>query len=161
MKAAVIFDTKYGNTEKIARSIETGLKATGIQTVCVNVKDTVAHSLEQYDLICVGGPTQYQTASKTMRDFLQSLKGTNISGKLAFAFDTKRDSLFAGSAAGFIEGRLRALGLKIVKPRLSAIIINPGPEKKREEFESKDEWKEWRHKNERLQEGEEKRFEQV
>ncbi len=161
MNAVVIFDTRYGNTERIAKSLETGLEGAGIQTTCINIKDTAVHSLEQYDLICVGGPTQHQTASKTMQDFLQTLRAMNLAGKLAFAFDTKRDSFFAGSAAGFIEERLRKLGLKIVEPRLSAIIVNPEPERKEREFESKDESKEWRHMNERLQEGEEKRFEEI
>jgi len=51
MRASVVFDTRYGNTEKIARSLETGLKEAGIQTVCVNAKDVAIDSLKQDDLI--------------------------------------------------------------------------------------------------------------
>jgi flavodoxin len=161
MKACVIYDTRYGNTEKIARSIENGLKGTGIETSCVNVRDVEPSSLKQYDLICVGGPTQHQTASETMQDFLRSLEKAKLSGKLGFAFDTRRDSFLAGSSAKFIEDRLQKFGLKMAGERVSAIIIDPEPEEKRRESESKDEWKERRHGRERLQDGEEKRFEQV
>ena len=57
MRACVIFDTRYGNTEKIAKALEAGLEESGIQTTCDSVKDLAISSLELYDLICVGGPT--------------------------------------------------------------------------------------------------------
>ena len=58
--------------------------------------------------------------------------------------------------------KLMKLGSKIVSPRLSAIITSPeSGTRKKSEFESKDDWKEWRHKNERLLDGEEKRFEEI
>jgi len=51
MKAVVVFDTRYGKTERIARSLETGLKKAGIETLCVNARDVDLNSLKQYDLI--------------------------------------------------------------------------------------------------------------
>jgi flavodoxin len=114
MWACVIFDTRYGNTEKVARALEAGLAESGIQTNCMGVKDLTIGSLNQYDLICVGGPTQYRTASKSMQEFLDALAGTNLSGKMAFAFDTRRESFLAGSAAKYIEGKLRHQGLRII-----------------------------------------------
>jgi flavodoxin len=161
MKACVIFDTRYGNTEKIARALEAGLGEAGIQTVCVNVKDVDISSLNQYDLICVGGPTHYRTASETMVGFLKSLRRTDLAGRAAFAFDTRRGSPLAGSAARYIEEALTKQGMKIASQRASATMVNPEPERRKEEFENKDQWKEWKHKSERLQEGEERRFEQI
>ena len=161
MRACVVFDTVYGNTEKIARALESGLIEAGIQTVCMNVKDVATDALNQYDLLCVGGPTQYRTASKVMQDFVGSLANVDLAGKPAFAFDTRRDSFLAGSAARYIEEGLRRRGMKIISPRMSAIIVSPEPEKEKQDFESKDEWKEWRHKGEGLREGEGKKFEQV
>jgi flavodoxin len=161
MRACVIFDTRYGNTEKVARALVSGLRESGIETNCVGVKDLSIGSLDQYDLICVGGPTQYRTASEGMQEFLASMTRANLSGKRAFAFDTRRESFFAGSAAKYIEGRLRRQGLIMVYQSESAIIVSYGPERKKEEFRDKEEWKEWRHKNEGLCEGEEKRFEKL
>ena len=145
MRACVIFDTRYGNTEKIARSFETGLKEAGIQTVCVNARDAAVDSLKQYDLICVGAPTEAFTAYKPMKEFLGKLKTIDLSGKCGFAFDTKLDSRFSGSAAKFIEKELSNKGLQIIAPHESASVFGV----KKEEGGAK------------LKEGEEKRFEQI
>ena len=159
--ACVIFDTRYGNTEKVARSLESGLKEAGVRTALTNVKEVVIDDLRQYDLICVGGPTHYRTASEVMQTFLVSLKSVDLSGKMAFAFDTRRDSFLSGSAAKYIEAALLKQGMKVISPRLSASIIGPEAEAGKQDFENKDDRKEWRHKNERLSEGEEERFEKA
>jgi len=145
MRACVIFDTRYGNTERIAKSFETGLKEAGVQTVCVNEKDVAIDSLNQYDLICVGAPTEWLTASKPMKEFLRKLKRTDLSGKYGFVFDTRLGAPLSGSAAKFIEKELKNLGLQIIAPRESAIVFGV----KKEEGGA------------RLKEGEEKRFEQI
>jgi flavodoxin len=147
MRACVVFDTRYGNTEKIAKSFETGLREAGIQSDCLNVKDVAVDSLRQYDLICVGAPTEGFAASKPMKEFLRKLKGIDISGKHGFAFDTKLDWRFSGSAAKFIEKELNNLGLKVIAPRESAIVFTL---KERGAITGA-----------RLKEGEEKRFEQI
>ena len=123
MKACVIFDTRYGNTEKIARSFEAGLRKVGIQTVCVNEKDVTIDSLRENDLICVGAPTEWMSASRPMKEFLDRLKGTDLSGKYGFAFDTRLDYPLSGSAAKLIEKELKRLGLQIIAPRESATAI--------------------------------------
>jgi len=147
MRACVIFDTRYGNTERIARSFETGLKEAGIETVCVNAKDVAVDSLKQYDLICIGAPTEGFIASKPMKEFLRKLKSIDLSEKYGFAFDTKLDSRLSGSAAKFIEKELSNLGLQIITPRESAIVFAL---KERGAIAGA-----------RLKEGEEKRFERV
>jgi len=143
----VIFDTRYGNTERIARSFEAGLKEAGIETVCVNAKYVAVDSLKQYELICIGAPTEGFSASKPMKEFLRKLKSIDLSGKYGFAFDTKLDSRFSGSAAKFIEKELSNLGLQIITPRESAIVFAL---KERGAITGA-----------RFKEGEEKRFEQV
>jgi flavodoxin len=122
IKAAVIFGTRYGNTEKIARSLETGLKGSGFDTVCVDERNAAIDSLEQYDLICFGAPTEGFSAPKSMKEFLERVKTNGLSRKYGFAFDTKLDWRVSGSAAKFIEKELTELGLQIVAPRESAIV---------------------------------------
>jgi flavorubredoxin len=124
-RAIVIFDTRYGNTERIARSFEAGLKLAGIvTTTCVNAKEVVnLESLNEYDLIAIGAPTEKITASETIKDFLSKLEGMDFSGKVGFAFDTKLPYPFTGSAAKFIERKLKNLGLEIVFERASAVVV--------------------------------------
>jgi len=143
MRACVIFDTRYGNTEKIVKSFETGLG----QAVCVNAGDVAIDSLKQYDLICIGAPTEAFTASKPMKGFLRKLKSIDLSGRYGFAFDTKLDSRFSGSAAKPIEKELNNLHIELIAPRESAIVFTL---KERGAITGA-----------RLKEGEEKRFEQI
>ena len=147
MRACVIYDTRYGNTEKIARSFEMGLQQSGLQTVCVNVRDIAIDSLNQYDLICVGAPTEAFSASKPMKEFLGKLKSVDLSRKHGFAFDTKLDWRLSGSAAKFIEKELNNLGLEVIAPHESAIVVTL---KERGATSGAT-----------LKEGEEKRFEQI
>jgi flavodoxin len=144
MKAIIIFDTRYGNTEKIAKFIEKGLKESGSETICINVKDTNVDLLKQYDLICLGAPTEWHTVSKPMREFLNRLHRDKLSGKYGFAFDTRFNQPLSGSAAKSIEKNLKSLGLQIIAPHESAIV-----------FATKG------VSNAMLSEGEEAKFEQI
>lgn len=122
-RAIVIYDSRYGNTEKIARSLERGLKASGVETLCSRDSQVFTDLLKEYDLIAVGGPTEFVSASRPMKDFLDKLKKANLGGKHGFAFDTKLDSRISGSAAGYIEKHLKHCGLEIIYPRASAIVL--------------------------------------
>ena len=90
------------------RNLEIGLKeASGIQdVVCINARDVVAviDSLKEYDIICIGAPTEGFSAPKPIKEFLARLRGVNLACKYGFAFDTKVSSRLSGSAAKFIEG---------------------------------------------------------
>jgi flavodoxin len=149
MKAIIIYHTRYGNTERIAKSLEIGLKkASDIEDVlCSNVRDIVLsatdNSLKEYDITCIGAPTEGFSAPKPIKEFLGKLKKrVNLTGKYGFAYDTKVDSKLSGSAAKFIEKELKNQGLQIIAPRESAIVfaLNTGA---------------------KLKEGEDKRFEQI
>ena len=119
----MIFDTRYGNTEKIAKSFEAGLQRAGVETACINAWSvTVDGSLAQYDLICIGAPTEWHTASKPMKAFLRNLKGIDLSGRYGFAFDTRFAAPLSGSAAKLIEKELKDRGVLIIASRESAIV---------------------------------------
>ena len=123
-RALVVYDSLYGNTEKVARALAKGLEDAGVEVVVVKVDAVKFDELGGVDLLCVGSPTQAWNASKPMKEFLERLKSVEgLSGKKAFAFDTKMSkSWLAGSAGGKIEGKLKGLGLTIVKPHASAVV---------------------------------------
>ncbi len=143
-RAIVIFDSRYGNTERIARSLESGLKQAGIDATCSNTREITPESLNEYDLIAIGAPTEKITASKSIKEFLEKLSTTSLSGKLGFAFDTKLPFPLSGSAAKYIEKKLEHIGLQMILPHSSAIVAS--------QKESTGGVK--------LKEGEDKRFEQ-
>jgi flavorubredoxin len=151
LKSIIIYHTRFGNTERIAKSIEMGLKkASGLQdVVCIKVTDVMAviDSVKEHDLICIGAPTEGFTAPKPIKQFLRKLKSRDLSGKYGFAFDTKVESRLAGSAAKFIEKELTSQGLQLIAARRSAIVY---PVKEMGSISGA-----------RLKEGEDKTFEQV
>jgi len=121
-RAVVIYDTKFGNTEKVARALAEGMKKHEVNVDCSKIDEVNISKLGDYDLLAVGGPTHAFGLSKPMKDFLKKLEKVNISGKRAFAFDTKLKSRLAGSAGKRIEKKLKKLGMSIVKSHVSAIV---------------------------------------
>jgi flavorubredoxin len=122
-KALVVYDSAYGNTEKVARALATGLESEGVAVDVIKVGAESFDELNDIDLLCVGGPVHAWNASKPMKKFLKRLKSVKgLAGKKTFAFDTKMKSRLAGSAGGKIERKLKDLGLTVAKHSESAIV---------------------------------------
>ena len=123
MRAALIFDTLTGNTEIIANALARGLRKQGLLVDCFNLNEIKdPKSLEGYDALLVGAPTHFLTAPRHVKQFLKSLRDANLEGKRGFAFDTRFDSNFSGSAGNYIEKELRRAGLKMIMHEHSAYI---------------------------------------
>jgi flavorubredoxin len=121
-RAVIIYDTKFGNTEKVAEALAEGMKKQGVKVDCINIGEVDISKLGDYDLLAIGGPTHALGLSKPMKDFLKELENVKLGGKRAFAFDTKYKSRLAGSAGKRIEKKLKKLGMIIVKSHISAIV---------------------------------------
>ena len=127
-KGLVVYYSMYGNTEKVAKALASGLGDGGVEVNCVEVNFIKVDKVEVdglggYDLLCVGSPTHAWNASKPIKEFLEHLKSVKgLRGKKAFAFDTKMKSRVAGSAGKKIESKLKDLGLTIAKPHVSAVV---------------------------------------
>lgn len=121
-KAIVIYFTRFGNTEKIAKALASGLGEHGIEVDCMKSIEVEVDKLTEYDLIAIGSPTHFRSIPKTMKSFLEKLEREAIKEKKAFAFDTKYKGFLAGSAGKGIEKKLKQSGMRIVKPYTSAIV---------------------------------------
>jgi flavorubredoxin len=122
-KALVVYDTVFGNTEKVAKALATGLESGGAEVKIVRVNEVNFDELAEFDLLCVGSPTQGWNSTKPVQEFLERLKSLNsLTGKKAFAFDTKMKSRLAGDAGEKIEKKLKDAGLTIAKRSESAIV---------------------------------------
>jgi flavodoxin len=122
-KALVVYYSMFGNTEKIANALAKGLEDGGVEVDVVKVEEVAMDKLSEYGLLCVGSPTQAWNAARPVKEFLEHLKSVQgLSGKKAFAFDTKMRSRLAGSGGGKIESKLKDSGFTIAKPHASAIV---------------------------------------
>jgi flavodoxin len=84
MKALVIYDSVFGNTEKIARSIAAALGAPAIP-----VTQADAGQLRSLDLLVVGSPTRGFRPTEGISKLLNSLPKNHLAGVRVAAFDTR------------------------------------------------------------------------
>ena len=90
MKALVIYDTYFGNTEKIAQAIGEALKNKGEAKV-VNVTQTGAADFNGVDLLIIGSPTRAFSATKSINSFIKKLDKNKYSDLQIAVFDTRAD----------------------------------------------------------------------
>ena len=88
MKAYVVYDSAYGNTEKIAWSIGGALGPPTEATV-IRVGEINPEELTGIDLLIVGSPTQKFNPTPAISNWLKSLPKESLKGIRAAAFDTR------------------------------------------------------------------------
>lgn len=127
MKGLVVYDSVFGNTEKIARRIGEELGSRGsVETLRASEVD--AKRLEGLDLLVIGSPTRGWRPTEVVTHLLKSVGAGNLSGTKAAAFDTRiapedapsgfvRFILRIGSyAAPPIAKKLAKCGASLVEP---------------------------------------------
>ena len=68
MRSLVVFESMWGNTEKVARAVAGGLEGGG-PVLVLEVSSVKPHDLEGIGLLLVGGPTHaFSMSRKTTRD---------------------------------------------------------------------------------------------
>jgi len=129
MRALVVYESLWGNTEKVARAVADKLSSVG--TVDVVQSDAAPATVDGYDLLVVGGPTHAFSMTRVttradavkshsaphqpargIREWLNELErpATAIP---AVAFDTRVDKpRMPGSAAKAAKHELRSLGFE-------------------------------------------------
>jgi flavodoxin len=84
MNALVIYDSVFGNTEKIAQSIAAAIGANAIP-----VSQVAAGQLGGLDLLVVGSPTRGFRPSEGISKLLNGLPKNHLAGVRVAAFDTR------------------------------------------------------------------------
>jgi len=86
MKTLIIYDTMYGNTKQIAKSI--GDAITGDVKV-LRIGEVNPSELGSIDLLIVGSPTQGFRPTRLVQTFIDNIPGHTLRGIDAAAFDTR------------------------------------------------------------------------
>jgi flavodoxin len=86
VKALVIYYSMYGNTEKVAKALASGLESGGVDVAVVSVDAVSFDDFGEVDLLCVGSPVHAWGVSKPVKEFLERLKNVKgLTGKKAFS----------------------------------------------------------------------------
>ncbi len=89
MKVLIVYDTKHGNTQKVAELIADGLNSVeGNETEVVNVKVFDLSKDKTYDLILIGSPNHMGSHVKSIKKFISNLSSTTVKVNSFAAFDT-------------------------------------------------------------------------
>ena len=88
MKALVVYDSVFGNTEKIAQSIASGLRSAHDTRFLRAGSVSIAQVLSA-DIIVVGSPTRSFRATPATHSVLESIPAAALQGKKVAAFDTR------------------------------------------------------------------------
>jgi flavodoxin I len=111
MKAIVVYDSQYGNTEQIARAIARGIGGENdARAVRASEAPTDMSGLE---LLVVGSPTQGGRPTPPVQQYLAKLPSGGLSSVRVAAFDTRAKSWFTklfGYAAARIAATLKSKG---------------------------------------------------
>ena len=86
MSALVVYDTRYGNTEKIASAIASGL---GDRVPVHSIDKIDPAALPALDLLVVGSPTQGGRPTADLNAWLARFPPGKLSGVRVAAFDTR------------------------------------------------------------------------
>jgi len=127
MRTVVIYDTKFGNTARIAQAIARGAASRGSVRV-LDTAEAVQPLAEQPDLLIVGGPTQRRGLSPALRALVDALP-PGLRGVPAASFDTRyrQATWLTGSAAAEAAKRLGKAGTRLAAPPESFFIARGGP----------------------------------
>ena len=99
MKTLIIYDSMYGNTEKIAKAI--GDAITGEVRV-LRASEASPSDVKSVDLLIVGSPTQGFRATKPVQAFIEGLPKDVLKGMKVAAFDTRMPEADVGKGLRFI-----------------------------------------------------------
>lgn len=142
MNALVIYDSVFGNTEKIARAIGNAL---GADVPVKSIRAVTPADLSGVDTLLVGSPTRGFKPTPAITDFLAALPAGALNGVRAAAFDTRipldsiKNPIFrlivkkGGYAAPVIEKALTGKGAALAIPGDGFIVLeSEGPLKEGE-----------------------------
>jgi flavodoxin I len=135
MKALIVYDSVYGNTEKIARAIAEAITPSG-EVKVLGVGEANPSELASTDLLIVGSPTHAGRPTPAVQDLLNKVPKLSLRGINVAAFDTRITTKLVrvfGYAAGRIAGNLkRKGGTLIASPEGFFVTGNKGPLKEGE-----------------------------
>lgn len=140
MKALIIYDSLYGNTEKIAQAIGSGIAG---EVKVVKASEANPAELASYELVIVGAPTQGGRPSKPMQEFLGKTPADALKNVSVTAFDTRLKTKIVkifGFAAGKIADSLKGKGGNLVVEPQGFFVQGKEPTLYEGELERAKEW---------------------
>jgi flavodoxin I len=125
MNTLIIYDSTFGNTEKIAQAIADVVAERGsVRTLRAN--KVQSSDLEGVDLLVLGCPTHKHRPTDAVQAFLERVSRRSLGVISAAVFDTRyrKPRLLTGSAARRLAKSFRKAGASLVTPPQSFFVVS-------------------------------------
>jgi len=139
MKGLVVYDSVFGNTERVAQAIGEALGASG-EVTTVKVTDVIAEHLDGVSVLVVGSPTRAFKATPATMTWIKGLPAGVLNGVSIAAFDTRIDpedtnsgflkfmvSIFGYAAKPILKALERKGGQPVAEPEGFVVLGSEGP----------------------------------
>ena len=137
MKVLIIYDSLYGNTEKIANTI--GEKFSSYHnTKVIKVNNINKYDIENVDLLVIGSPTHGGRFTEQIKRFIEKLPNKNNYTVKAITFDTSFPTSnmgffinhivkIFGNAAPRLSKELNKREIKVIDSKIFYVLGKEGP----------------------------------
>jgi flavodoxin len=123
MRTVIVYDSLYGNTEKIALMVGEILSGKVVRVI-----DWEPELFTGTMLLIVGSPIHGWQPTRAIREFMQAVSNRSLQGISIATFDTRFHTIFSGDAAGIITRQLVKCGARrIIAPGNFIIQSKKGP----------------------------------
>jgi len=110
-KVLILYDTRTGNTGRMARAVADGAKSVeGVEVVLKRVGEG-SGELADADGIILGSPTHNTKPSRVMKGLLSNLSEVPLKGKVGAAFGSYG---WSGEAPGIIARALKSQDMRVI-----------------------------------------------
>ena len=116
MKALVVYDSVYGNTEKIAKAIGGAIDG---EVKVLRPGEVNPSDLASLDLLIIGSPTQGGKATSAIKELLSKIPANGLKNVSVASFDTRYGTRLVklfGYAGGRIADILKDKGGRLAAP---------------------------------------------
>jgi len=106
LRTLIVYDSKFGNTEKIAKAIGEAITPLG-EVEVVKAGEANASELSSIDFLMVGSPTHGGGATRAIKEFLRKIPTNGLENVRVASFDTRFSAKDKGIGARIVLGIFR------------------------------------------------------
>ena len=123
--AIIIYESRSGNTEMMAKAIVAGLEEAGVDVELKRAVRAKADDLKDMDAVVLGSPTYVRSLIAAMKTFLFEMEKADLKGKVGAAFGSYG---WSGESIEILTETMKNLaGMNVIEPGLR---INRRPTEK-------------------------------